>query len=241
MNLHSIPEYLNVLEQIGSYDEVLICGDFNLPNIRWDFDDDISGLMVPTSVEGTLEEEFVEGTAFFGLHQILEQPSDRNHLDLAFVTDVKKFNCIIPIPEDLFDRPSRFHHPFVISLNVTLGEPTVTKNVSRLNLKKTRTALARCTFESVSEEDIFSELWSDNYVATAKLDRNVEKLAKIVDLFTPTTKTRESWLDKQPWLRGDKALSLKERKRANDVMNLLGDEASITSYKQACRVNFAAF
>lgn len=86
-NSQSVPEYLKIIDGIGiSYDEVIICGDFNLPNIRWEFDEEISGLMIPASVHGALEQEFVEATAFCGLNQILEQPDDRNHLDLAFVT-----------------------------------------------------------------------------------------------------------------------------------------------------------
>lgn len=194
-------------------------------------------------MHGALELEFVEATAFCGLNQILEQPDDRNHLDLAFVTSLDKCHCTWPLHEDLFDNPSRFHLPFIINCQVELIEPLVVRNMGRLNLKKSKSALSRSLFESVTEDDIFSEQWNDNYVATAKLDRNIGVFARIVEMFTPMVRRRVSWLDKQPWLRGDKAYesSLKKKKKANRVMLLLKDEASIAQYRAACRLNYAAF
>lgn len=195
-----------MLDQIdSSYDEIIICGDFNLPNIRWNYDNEISGLMVPTSVQGNLEEEFVENSAFIGLSQILEQPDDRNHLDLAFVLNLEKYHCTWPVADDLFDHPSRFHLPFLVNCQVSFEEQVLVRNTGRINLKRTKKALSSISFEQISEEDIFEELWSDNYRATAKIHRNIEKFEHITtSLYTPLVKSRDTWLDKQPWLRGDR-------------------------------------
>lgn len=113
----SIVEYQKMLEQIKQIKckQLVVCGDFNCPRIRWGYDDEIPGLMIPTSVDGGLEELFVECNAVAGLSQILEQPENRNHLDLAFCTDFDLAHCTFPVFDACLDYPSRFHAPFLIN------------------------------------------------------------------------------------------------------------------------------
>lgn len=147
------------------YNELIICGDFNLPKIRWRYDMKLPGLLTPTYVEGVLEQDFVASKS-----QILEQPEDRNHLDLVFVANIDNFHCTLPIQEEFFYDISRFHIPILINCQIAQAtESQSERNLGRINLKLTKKALKGINFELISEEDIFDELWNDNYVATAEI------------------------------------------------------------------------
>lgn len=82
----------------------------------------LPGLLTPTYVEGELEEDFVASNALLNLAQILEQPEDRNHLDLVFVANTDNFHCTLPIQEEFFDDISRFHIPILINCQNRPGD-----------------------------------------------------------------------------------------------------------------------
>lgn len=50
--------------------------------------------------------------------QILKQPQDRNHLDLAFVHNTELSFCSLPNEYEIFDKSSRFRSPFIINYHI---------------------------------------------------------------------------------------------------------------------------
>lgn len=148
-NDRSIPEYFKLVEHINGlgYTEAIICGDFNMPSIHWEYDDILPGTLTPIDIIGDLEEEFISANALIGLSQIAPPPVNRNHLDLVFALNVDKTYCSHPLNEELFDRPSRFHDPIIINLALSQLNNNVTfSNFGRTNLKQTKTKLNNTIF-----------------------------------------------------------------------------------------------
>lgn len=83
---------------------------------------------------------------------------------------------------------------------------------------------------------------NDNYFATAKLERNVNKFSQILNWFTPLYKIKETWLDRQPWLRGDREYgnTLRIKRAANKLLVAAPNEINKANYKEACRNNFSS-
>lgn len=240
-NLVSIPEYLMLLELISELQttDIIICGDFNLPTIRWEYDDEIPGALLPEYTDTDLDEKFAASNAILGLYQVLPQPIDRNHLDLVFTTDINKTLTSLPIEEEKLDKRSRYHIPFLIHYLVEEEEEVyLTKNLGRINLKKSNKQLKREPFSKISDEDIFSEAWGDTYDATIKIDSNIKKLIKIQNDNTPTIKVKTVWTDRHPWLNDKKYQLTKVTKRkAHNLHMLHPNEVNMTNYKKACREN----
>lgn len=141
-----------------SYTEAIICGDFNCPSIRWEYDDEIPGILPANFVNGNLEEEFVAANALLGLSQILAQPENRNHLDLVFALNFDMVYCSSPLNEEMFDYPSRFHDPIIINLFIEQEDELESYHShGRTNLKETKAALIVTPFEQIEESDIDSK------------------------------------------------------------------------------------
>lgn len=109
-------------------------------------------------------------------------------------------------------------------------------------MKKTNIKLKRETFESISEEDIFSEAWNDTYDATAKIESNLNKLIKIQNDLTPTIKVKTDWIERHPWLNDKQYRHTKrEKTKAHKEFISNPNEVNSSNYKLACRLNFDAF
>lgn len=245
-NSIAIPEYFKLLDQISklSYNEAIVCGDFNLPSIHWTYDDEIPGILIPDNVNGYLEEEFVTANALLGLSQVLVQPNNRNHLDLVFVSNFDIIYCSEPLIEERFDKPSRFHHPVIINLLIDQNiQDSTFYNYGRTNLKNTRSKLSETEFEIISEKDINIEIWEDNYVASAKIDRNFRKLSDILIGCTPLKSVKRKWTDKHPWLQNNSAYEETKlvKKEAHAIFLRSPSEINKTNYKKACKDNFDAY
>lgn len=104
-----------VLKEVNAHDIILCLGDYNLPNLTWRFDEDLSGFL-PTNVSTEQEIALVEPMLSTGLYQINDVLNVNDRLlDLVFVSDP----CII----DLFESPSSLlkidahHKPIILSLD----------------------------------------------------------------------------------------------------------------------------
>lgn len=87
--------------------DTVIMGDFNMPSLTWIEDEEFPGIFIPFGNEST--ELFINTFFDHNLVQIMEPPSTRNHLDLAFVSDINSCHCTYPIEEELIDRISLRH------------------------------------------------------------------------------------------------------------------------------------
>lgn len=121
---------LNYIESIHKT-ETIILGDFNMPRIKWKMDDELPDVFVPhyeNFLGNSNEEKFIETFFNFDLKQILPQPSNRNHLDLAFLSNSDFAHFSFPIEEEMLDRISRSHaQSRKKKLNIILEELTSVK------------------------------------------------------------------------------------------------------------------
>lgn len=114
----SIEEFgllMNLIEPLQK-DTILIVGDFNMPTIEWLPDTDLPGVFLPMGKES--DEPFIDVLFENDLRQIAEPPLGRNHLDLALVSDEKTTHCTYPIEEEMLDRISVRHAPFILNYQI---------------------------------------------------------------------------------------------------------------------------
>ena len=102
-------------------DIVLSLGDYNLPNLRWQLDDEVNGY-IPTNANSEQEEALVESMFATGLRQVSNcVNANERLLDLAFVNLPEHLDLIRP-PTPLL--PIDNHHlPFVLLFDVSPGNP----------------------------------------------------------------------------------------------------------------------
>lgn len=195
---------LREVEKLDKTDLVIL-EDFNMPNIHWSPDEEFPGVYLPFGNEST--EIFTNMFFDHNLLQIIGPPADRNHLDLAFVTDINSCHYTYPISEELLDRTSVRHSPFIINYQIItpISDKITYQNFGRINLRKTKRELLETTFSYVSEDDTFIEQWSDNTIATSKVVDNINKIRDNVLRNTPDTRTSRSWISKHPWLKNSKS------------------------------------
>lgn len=91
-------------------------GDFNMPLINWRADEDLPGIFLPFGNESC--ELFIDTLFDHNLSQILEPPVTRSHLDLALVSDINSCHSTYPTTDELLDRISIRHAPFVLNYQV---------------------------------------------------------------------------------------------------------------------------
>lgn len=104
-----------------------------MPSLKWVADEEFPGVFLPFGNEAT--ESFVNMFFDHNLVQIIEPPIARNHLDLAFVSDLNAFHHTYPITEELLDRISLRHAPFIINYQVLNA---VTDRVTYHNFGRTK-------------------------------------------------------------------------------------------------------
>lgn len=109
-----------------------------MPMIKWSPDEDFPGVFLPYGNETT--ELFTNLFFDHNLLQIIGPPENRNHLDLAFVTDINSCHCTYPIPEELLDRESVRHSPFIVNYQIIsqVSDKITFQNFGRINLKKSK-------------------------------------------------------------------------------------------------------
>lgn len=93
-------ELTTLLKEVEKLDrtDVIIVGDFNMPLIKWIPDEEFPGVFLPFGNEST--ESFTNFVLDHNLLQIIGPLDDRNHLDLAFVTDINSCHYTHPIIEE---------------------------------------------------------------------------------------------------------------------------------------------
>lgn len=202
----SVADFTTLLSSISTIPrtETLIVGDFNMPMIKWTEDENIPGSFLPAGNEKSAA--FIEAAFDHGLIQMVAPPNNRNHLDLAWVDDTSAFHVSKPVTEEMIDRISVYHEPFIINYHVEkkINDNIKYLNFGRTNLNQTKIQLSTTQFNIVSEEEAFFEDMSGNIQATSLIRDNIIRLQDVLNRNTPLKSVGKSWLSKHPWLRNSR-------------------------------------
>lgn len=119
-----------VVESTEPCDRVFIAGDFNLPDLKWQHDEDNRCLMIPTNV-GEFESSIVDSLTLSNLNQISNVSNDNNRfLDLIFTDQHDDFD-VTPAPSTLCSKFRNLTHHKAIELtifffdNASLDQPAM--------------------------------------------------------------------------------------------------------------------
>ncbi|KAL1400491.1 hypothetical protein pipiens_007388 [Culex pipiens pipiens] len=97
-------------------DEVIVVGDYNVPNLSWHFDEDINGYL-PSGQSTEQEVALIEDVLGTGLQQMFDLPNANGRLlDLALVSDSSRFQLIEP-PRAIL-KVDAHHRPFILVLDM---------------------------------------------------------------------------------------------------------------------------
>lgn len=182
--------------------ETIVMGDFNMPSVKWIPDIDLPGVYLPLA--SRTDVPFTELFFEFDLKQIAAPPYNRNHLDLAFVNDEQNSHITYPLEEELLDRASFRHSPFILNYQTEtlVTEKTTYLNFGRVNLNKSKRELVGKNFTLATDEDAMLEVWHDNLRATNMINSSIETIKRVLIRNTPIKKVAKNWRSKHPWLRG---------------------------------------
>ncbi|XP_058828357.1 uncharacterized protein LOC131688202 [Topomyia yanbarensis] len=112
-----------LLNHIDDRTRVVVLGDYNLPLLRWSFDDEI-GCFIPNNASSEHELLLVETMIASGLQQVNYLTNDNGRLlDLAFLSSASDFEILEP-PVPLM-KLDRHHHPFVLIIETLYGSPVI--------------------------------------------------------------------------------------------------------------------
>lgn len=115
-----INELASVFKLITKFlpdDEIIIVGDFNMPNITWQPHDDHPGCLIATSFKYKYEEKFVETLTSFCLKQINHISNQFGiFLDLIIATDITNVTIHQATGTQLLDATTNYHRAYIIEL-----------------------------------------------------------------------------------------------------------------------------
>ncbi|XP_062538115.1 uncharacterized protein LOC134206415 [Armigeres subalbatus] len=181
-----------ICNQAQDSDIIVTVGDYNLPELTWSFDEDISTLL-PINASSEQEIALVESMVASGLHQINSlHNSNGRILDLAFVNEPNIIEFLEP-PTSLL-RIDNHHKPFVlrISVNDNNRNTDVPNHDDGFDFR-------HCNFADLNNA-ILSIDWTDSFNGK-NTDETVcvfyDKLYGILNEYVP--RRRKSISFKHPW------------------------------------------
>ena len=185
---HAVQQLINCASEA---DIVLTLGDFNLPNLRWQLDDEVNGYL-PTNVTSEQEQSLVENMLATGLRQVSNCVNVNDRLlDLAFVNAPEHLDLIEP-PTPLL--PIDHHHVlFVLLLDVSPVIPVALDDYSydfnACDFDQAKTVLA-----SIDWNAAWGTVSIDNALATF-----YDRLYTICNELVPRKKRSFKSSYSQPW------------------------------------------
>lgn len=137
-NIDIYSQYNNAInginEKICDTDEIMLFGDFNLPNLRWIKHDEES-FMIPNSISNELECSFIDNINMNNFQQISNIPNFQGkQLDLIFTSDWNNL-LNIDFPFSLVNI-DLFHPPLSFSYCVNAPHYPLGENMYQFNFKK---------------------------------------------------------------------------------------------------------
>lgn len=171
--------FLDVIDYIctnfhGS--EILVCGDFNLPNVKWDNEDDSISYLPSSSVSKYVE--FLHSVFFFGFHQFNHyRNSCDNVLDLCFYTDV---SINVELSDSPISKVDEFHPPLSIVLSDIKSDEIIDNSYWKYDFKKANYTLINEYLNNVEWNHLNDSLQLDEFV-----DQFYLIVYYVIDLFVP--------------------------------------------------------
>lgn len=100
-------------------DDIIIFGDFNMPNIIWTLHDDNPGCLTAIRTKYRYEEKFIELLSTYCLKQINHIENQHNKLlDLIIATDITITNLAVyeATGAQLLDRVTQHHPAYIVDM-----------------------------------------------------------------------------------------------------------------------------
>lgn len=106
-----------LLDRTNETDMLIVLGDYNLPNLSWDFDEHLNAYL-PANASSESEITLTQTILDSGLSQICCLPNANGRLlDLSFVSDTQQIQMVEP-PTALL-KVDAHHRPFVLTCDVS--------------------------------------------------------------------------------------------------------------------------
>ncbi|XP_062713513.1 uncharacterized protein LOC134290394 [Aedes albopictus] len=184
----------SIADHAAENDVILILGDYNLPRLKWCFDDDINGYL---TMNASSEPELilVDSMSTCGLVQL--NPfvnSSGNLLDLVFSNSPNDFEVLQP-PHPILPSDD-FHPPLVLQLDTrssVFAQVVSDSHTPELDFK-------RCNFDELNTT-LASVDW-EHFLNGNSVDANVvifyDKLSEILAAHVPRRRSLDA-LKKYPW------------------------------------------
>lgn len=167
-----------ILSNRSDSQNVIIVGDFNLPNVKWSYDSDINQL-IPYQVSSESECEVLDTCAEFNLNQINDVYNENNRLlDLIFV-DNHLQSDVVPLSSPPL--PNSIHHKALcVSFRFINYIKPITNIYDDYNFSKAEFDTISHSLDSVNWESALKmPQLSQDY------DFFRDKLKSVVDKFIP--------------------------------------------------------
>lgn len=142
-----------IVPKLNYDDHLIILGDFNLPEVRWELDED-TNCLYPV-VQAAAEAVFLDSIMNFGTKQVNNICNDRGRtLDLIF--SPTELNCSVSHCEDLARCTSVFHKPLNLLLLIEKCVVIEDSTTCSWNFNKADYVLINRTLADIDWVDLFS-------------------------------------------------------------------------------------
>lgn len=219
-------ECINELHnRLSDGNRVVVLGDYNLPLLRWCFDDDI-GCFIPMNASSEQELSLVENVVASGLQQVNHLINENGRLlDLAFVNSGN--TCEIVEPPLPLMNVDRHHQPFVMVIETLLSEldddcSNLAYDFNQCNYDELNFAISQVNWVEILNLDALDDA----------VDRFYGELNSIFRRYVPLRRQTQLPRNKQPWWNGElrnlrnrlrKARKRYFRSRSDDLKALVRD------------------
>lgn len=169
-----------LLEQAGDRGVVVVAGDYNLPYLNWDYDDELRGLL-PTNTSSEQEFTVVESLIANGMYQLNSYVNMNGRLlDLVFTSEINGIEVIEP-PSPL-TRVDHHHTPLLLIIEAGNVDETVhTVDPFDYDFKRCDFAALNMLLRDVRWEDLLNDCSVDEAVWTFN-NKLYELIGEVVPL-----------------------------------------------------------
>lgn len=136
-----VNELARILKQIHLLEkdaEIVLIGDFNFSNIKWEFNEEATGILTPRDEEYAAHEiKFIETISAFSMVQIISNPNgEGKFLDLAFANVIENAVEFVPDVNDDISRLSTHHNSLGIAYTIPGTQFTPRREMNHINVNE---------------------------------------------------------------------------------------------------------
>lgn len=157
----------HLFESIDPCDNIIILGDFNLPDLQWEESDD-GGYFISVNSVSEKEMLLTDRLSDLGLHQVSNVKNNLGRqLDLVFSTDVE--NCVVTESNHLLSTLDHYHPPLSLAVCyeneniITDSEKSYKFNFHKADFGKLNDLLSRTNFDFISDDNINIDIITDRF------------------------------------------------------------------------------